>query len=220
MRPGASPVVDLDPHRHEKGEGHIHGDRGSEGHPFRGGDDAAHRSEKRRDDITSQADRGGDGISGEREHSGPGTGDPEPHRLPRPLRDLVEHGAYAQFVQGSRHQIQFSHRHATAENQHVVRFEVEFQPLPQFVRVVDDVIVSHTLKPVAAQCSHDGVRVRAPYLMRQDRFAGLDQLVASGDHRQHRLAADPHPRHSRRGGDCNFRRAQLDARSQQQRALA
>ena len=44
-----------------------------------------------------------------------------------------------------------AHRHAAAQDQHVVRLQVEVQPRAQLRRVVEQVIVGDALKAVLAQ---------------------------------------------------------------------
>ncbi len=102
----------------------------------------------------------------------------------------------------------------------VVGVEMKLEPLLQLLGVVVDVIVRDPLEAVPAQGAGHGVDIRAPDLMRQDRLARLDQLVARRDHHDHRLAADPHAGHARRGGDGHLRRGQPRAGGEQQRPLA
>ena len=72
--------------------------------------------------------------------------------------------------------------------------------------VVAHVIVGDAREAVLAQRGGDAVGVRAAHLVRLDELAGLDQLVAGGDHDDHRLRADSQARHAGAGGDRDFGR--------------
>ena len=97
--------------------------------------------------------------------------------------------------------------------------EVQSQPLVQRRRLVGHMIVGDALKAMLAQGCDHGVGVGAAHLMRRDRFARLDQLIAGRDHHDRRLAADAHPRHAGRGGDRDLRCVHQRAGTQQQRTL-
>jgi hypothetical protein len=82
------------------------------------------------------------------------------------------------------------------------------------------VVVGNALETALAQRRRDRIGVGTPDLVRSDRIAGLDQLVAGRDHDDAGLAAHAHARHAGRGGDRNLGRMQNAAGAEQQRALA
>jgi len=84
----------------------------------------------------------------------------------------------AELVQDSGNEIEFTHRHASAEHEYVVGLQMKLQPAAELGHVIQQMIVGDSLESVPAQCRDDGVRIGATYLMRENGLAGLDQLVA------------------------------------------
>ena len=68
-----------------------------------------------------------------------------------------------------------------------MRMQVKAEALGELRLVVAHVIVGDAREAVLAQRRGDAIRIGAPHLVRLDALAGLDELVARGDHDDHRL---------------------------------
>ena len=84
----------------------------------------------------------------------------------------------AELIENAGHEVEFAHRHATAEHEHVVSFEVKLQAAPKLGHIVLQMIVRHPLESVLPQRRDNGIRIGPTDLMRKDGLSGLDQLVA------------------------------------------
>ena len=103
-----------------------------------------------REHVARRQTRVETGLPGSANTAAPELRDAEPQRLARPLRDLMENGAHAQIRQGSRHQIEAPHGHAAAQDEHIVRVEVKFEPRLELVEVIAHVIVRDALETLRA----------------------------------------------------------------------
>src|SRR5579875_1628445 len=99
----------------------------------------------------------------------------------------MENLARAERGEGLRNEIEAAGRQAAAQDEHIVRVEVELQAGAQLLRIVQKMLVGDAQESVRAQRGHDPVDIRPPDLMRQDRLAGLDELISGGEHRESRL---------------------------------
>src|SRR3569833_3063513 len=106
-----------------------------------------------------QTHEGRDGVSRQGKDRGAGASDSEPERFPGALGDFMENGAYSKLVQGFRDEIEFAHGDAPAQDENVVRLEVELESALQVRQVIDDMVVCYTLKAVRSQRRNDTVCV-------------------------------------------------------------
>ena len=131
-------------YRREHGKSRLGFDIVSEHDRFRFWLRAARLSQKRGQYITPGADHGGHRVSGQAEHQAPAGGDPEPHRLSRPLGDLVKYALDTEFFEYGRDVIRLTHRYAARENQHVVIVQQLTQAPLEFRRRVAQMKFSRT----------------------------------------------------------------------------
>ena len=123
----------------------------------------------------------------------------------------MEHEAHTELLQHLRYEVELAHRDAAGKYQHVVRAEVEAEPLGDLRFVIAHVIVGDARESMLPQRGGDAVGIRAAHLVWLDDFTGLDQLIAGGDHDDHWLGADSQARHAGAGGDRHFGRGQARA---------
>src|SRR5690349_13600886 len=119
----------------------------------------------------------------------------------------MENRTDTELVECLRHQVKFSHGDAAAQDEDVVGLEVKLEPALELSQIVDNVIIGDALETVCSQSRDDSVCVGTPYLVRQKRLAGLDELVTRGDDCEHGLTAHPDSRHSCRCGNRDLGRA-------------
>ena len=104
------------------------------------------------------------------------------------------------------HQVEAAHRDAAGQDQDLVRVQVQRAAARAAVRHRRARWSSATRwKPRWRRAAADRVGVRAADLVRRDRIARLDQLIAGGDHDDGRLAADSHAGHAGGGGHRDLR---------------
>lgn len=127
---------------------------------------------------------------------------------------------HAEFCQYPRHEIESSRGNASAQDDDVVGVEVQPQGEPQRLHVVDHMVVRDAAEAAQSQLRDEAIGIRAPHLVRQDRFSRFDQLIARRHHDDRGLCCDAQPGPARRRGDGDLRRAQDRAGSEQAGALA
>ena len=127
----------------------------------------------------------------------------EPHRLARPLPNLVENSLDAQFIQDAGDKVSLAHGHAAAQHDNIRDFENGFDSLPQHGGFVDQVFVFHLVETLFTQHRPNRGPVGQPDLVSFDRRSRRYQFI-TGRHRAH----DWRPAHldtceAAGGNDCD-----------------
>jgi hypothetical protein len=140
--------------------------------------------------------------------------------LPGRCATFVKHHAHAQLGEQPGDEVEATHGHPAAQDEHIVRVQMQLQARAHFLRVIAHVIVGDALEAMTAQSRDDAVDIGTSDLVRQHRLARLDEFIAGGEHRQRRLGADPHPGHAGAGGNRHLGCTQAGARFSSSAALA
>src|SRR6185295_7308741 len=133
---GAAPVVGLEFHRQVESQRCLDLERGGDGDARRLPRRLAHGGAQRGQHVARQAHQCRHRVAGQREHRRSRLRNAEPHGFAGALRDVVEHQVHAQLLEHLGHQVHAAHGHAAREDQHVVRAQVEVEPLGELRLVV------------------------------------------------------------------------------------
>ena len=149
-------------------------------------------------------------IAGQREHPLAGAGAADPQRLAGPLAHAVQVALHAQTREHSRQEVGAALRHGAGGDQHVVLAQGVTHAGREPGGVIGQMAGIHLVAQGGQRRRH-GIAVGTPYLVRRDRLAHVDQLVAGGDHGHPRAPADRHLGTAHRGQDGDVRRRDAPA---------
>ena len=90
----------------------------------------------------------------------------------------MEHLAHPDRGERRGHEVEATGGDAARKDEHIVGLYEHAQPGRERAELIGQMLIRDALETLAAQGGDDAVGVRAAYLVRQDRFAGLDEFVA------------------------------------------